>query len=150
VTTLGGFGEKMEASRLNRCTNISSVKKLEKIWKAKLPLKIKIFMCLIHQNSILTKDKLLRRGWNRDSKCMFCREDESVLHLFFECSMAKYIWSMVVIVMGATAGPLLLTSFGTEWKFLYPASKSSIWWDWPGFAGLFGEPEIMYALKEKM
>jgi len=58
VTTLGGFGEKMEASRLNRCTNTSSVKKLEKIWKAKLPLKIKIFMCLIHQNSILTKDNL--------------------------------------------------------------------------------------------
>jgi hypothetical protein len=29
--------------------------------------------------------------------------------------------------MGATAGPLLLTSFGTGWKFLYPASKSSIW-----------------------
>jgi len=96
----------------------------KKIWKTKLPLKIKIFMWLIQQNSILTKDNLLKRGWNGDSKCMFCREDESIIHLFFECSMAKYVWSMVAMVVGGDCRP---SSFHQFWywvkKFMPRAEK---------------------------
>jgi len=87
----------------------------KKIWKTKLPLKIKIFMWLIQQNSILTKDNLLKRGWNGDSKCMFCREDESIIHLFFECSMAKYVWSMVAMVVGGDCRP---SSFDQFWYWV--------------------------------
>jgi hypothetical protein len=34
----------------------------KRIWKAKIPEKIKIFMWLIEQNDILTKDNLLERN----------------------------------------------------------------------------------------
>jgi hypothetical protein len=33
------------------------------IWKAKLPLKIKIWLWLIEHNAILTKDNLAKRNW---------------------------------------------------------------------------------------
>jgi hypothetical protein len=35
----------------------------KRIWKAKIPLKIKIFLWLVEQNAILTKDNLIKRKW---------------------------------------------------------------------------------------
>ena len=61
------------------------------IWKAKLPLKIKIWMWLINHNAILTKDNLLKRNWLGDPTCAFGNETETIPHIFFECPMAKYI-----------------------------------------------------------
>jgi hypothetical protein len=55
------------------------------IWKAKIPLKIKIFMWLVSQNVILTKDNLIKRRWKGNSSCAFCSENENGGHLFFEC-----------------------------------------------------------------
>lgn len=95
----------------------------KKIWKAKLPLKIKILMWLIHQNSILTKNNLSRRGWNGDSKCMFCRENESILHLLFECSMAKYVWSIVEMVVGGDCKPSSFDQFCYWVKIFIPRAE---------------------------
>lgn len=52
------------------------------IWKAKVPLKIKIFMWLLENNNILTKDNLIRRNWKGDKFCAFCNEEETIDHLF--------------------------------------------------------------------
>lgn len=40
-------------------------------WKVKLPLKIKVFMWLVHRNSILTRDNLLHGGWKGPNGCVF-------------------------------------------------------------------------------
>ena len=66
--------------------------------KAKIPPKIKIFLQLIEQNVILTKDNLIKR------KC-------EVL-LSFDCSMARYIWSLILIalVVGTNCRPTSLSS----------------------------------------
>jgi hypothetical protein len=84
----------------------------KKIWRAKIPLKIKIFMWLIHQNAILTKENLLKRKWQGDPKCRFCSDPESINHLFFECPMAKFSWSLIAMVVGADCRP---TSFAQFW-----------------------------------
>jgi hypothetical protein len=55
----------------------------KKIWKAKIHLKIKIFMWLVSQNVILTKDNLVKRKWKGSTTCAFCNENESSQHLFF-------------------------------------------------------------------
>jgi len=85
------------------------------IWKAKIPLKIKIWMWLIEHNAILTKDNLSRRNWVGDSKCAFCNGDETILHLFFGCNMAKYVWSLVAFVIGADNRP---SSFDQYWVWI--------------------------------
>ena len=71
----------------------------------------------------LTKDNLLKRGWNGDSKCMFCREDESIIHLFFECSMAKYVWSMVAMVVGGDCRPSSFDQFWYWVKIFMPRAE---------------------------
>ena len=62
------------------------------IWKAKMSLKIKIWMWLINHNAILTKDNLFKRNWLGDPACYFCSETESRDHLFFQCSVSKVVW----------------------------------------------------------
>lgn len=74
----------------------------KKIWKSKTPLKIKVFMWLIEQNAILTKDNLNKRNWHGSLRCKFCTENESIIHLFFDCSLSKYVWSLMALVLGAS------------------------------------------------
>lgn len=61
------------------------------MWKVKIPPKIKVFLWLMSNNSVLTKDILLRRGWIGSEACPFCGKDEYVDHLFFTCSIAILI-----------------------------------------------------------
>jgi hypothetical protein len=65
------------------------------IWKAKIPDKVKIFMWLVAQKSILTKDNLIKRKGN--PTCYFCGAAETVEHLLFECPVAKFVWGVVAI-----------------------------------------------------
>ncbi|KAJ4809797.1 Ribonuclease H-like superfamily protein [Rhynchospora pubera] len=64
------------------------------IWLAKVPLKIKLFCWLVLQNRILTQDNLEKRGWHGPNKCLFCRDIETVNHLFCTCSFWKRSWDL--------------------------------------------------------
>lgn len=81
------------------------------LWKAKLPLKIKIFMWLVFHNAILTKDNLVKRKWKGNKTCFFCNNDETIDHIFFECIVARYVWSMVAFVFGVKCRPNSLEQF---------------------------------------
>lgn len=78
---------------------------INKSGSAKVPLKIKFFMWLIQHNAILTKDNLLKRKWQGDKRCCFHSGDENINNLFFDCSLAKYVWSLVAMVLGADCRP---------------------------------------------
>ena len=86
--------------------------KNKNLWKAKIPLKIKVFMWLVKSNAILTKDNLSKKGWQGDQTCSFCSTPETIEHLFFGCAMARYCWSLVSIVIGADCRP---SSFSQFW-----------------------------------
>jgi zinc-binding in reverse transcriptase len=64
-------------------------------WTATIPLKIKIFLWLVKQNKILTKDNLRKRGWIGNNTCVFCNEIETVDHLFLHCSITICIWTWI-------------------------------------------------------
>jgi hypothetical protein len=70
------------------------------IWKAKMPLKIKIFMWYLHSGVLVTKDNLLKCNWKGNAKCSFCTQNETIDHLFFHCQLAKFIWRLVRITCG--------------------------------------------------
>lgn len=71
------------------------------IWKGKTPQKIKIFMWLMANNALLTKDNLIKRKWKGDSHCAFCDQAENINHLFFTCAVARAIWIVVAQYIGA-------------------------------------------------
>ena len=73
------------------------------VWKIKVPLKIKIFLWYLQKGVTLTKDNLLKRRWKGGSKCCFCPKDETIQHLFFECHMAKFVWTAIFFAFGVRA-----------------------------------------------
>jgi hypothetical protein len=95
----------------------------KQIWKAKIPLKIKIFMWLTLHNATLTKDNLLISKWKGSPSCVFCQEDESVLNLFFECPVSKYIWSILAYIFGATVRPTSFVQFWVWIKSCLPSGR---------------------------
>jgi hypothetical protein len=73
--------------------------------KGKIPAKIKNFLCLMTNEAILTKENLRKRKWQGDPSCVFCSCVETTSHLFFQCPVAKVIWSIVAKCFGATNIP---------------------------------------------
>lgn len=76
-----------------------------------MPLKIKIFMWLMSQDAILTKDNFCKRKWKGNSDCAFYAEKETVNHLFFECSTTKYIWSLMAYSLGTDCRPMNMDQY---------------------------------------
>jgi len=90
------------------------------IWKSKIPLKIKTFVWLTQQGAILTRDNLMKRNWHGDGSCNFCQEQETAMHLFFTCPVAKYIWSLVAYVLEANCRPGSFDQFWLWTKAFLP------------------------------
>jgi hypothetical protein len=76
------------------------VRRDQTVWKLKMPLKIKIFSWYLRRGVILTKGSLTKRNWNDNRKCVFCLDDESIQHLFFDYHYAKFIWRVVSFTFG--------------------------------------------------
>lgn len=98
------------------------------IWKGKIPAKIKIFLLLMTNDAILTKDNLLKRNWKGDPTCYFCNYTEDISHLFFQCCVAKTIWAVVAKCFGANTIPRNLNQCW-QWcnKWLPFDKKYHVW-----------------------
>lgn len=79
----GNLGQFSVKSVYNAMTRSDSGPYHKKIWKGKVPAKIKKFLWLIMNDAILTKDNMLKRKWVGDPTCYFCNQDETLSHLFF-------------------------------------------------------------------
>jgi len=62
-------------------------------------------MWLLENNAVLTKDSLIRRKWSGSPTCYFCSSAENTDHLFFQCPVAKVLWGLVGLCLGATNIP---------------------------------------------
>jgi hypothetical protein len=65
------------------------------IWSAKLPLKIKIFLWQICNDKIQSADQLARKNWAGPTDCKLCGSFENTEHIFTQCVLAKFGWSVL-------------------------------------------------------
>jgi hypothetical protein len=86
----------------------------DKLWKLKIPLKIKVFGWYLCKGVVLTKDNLAKRNWHGSKKCVFCPQDETIKHLFFQCHFARSIWS-VIQVNSTLIPPCSITNIFGNW-----------------------------------
>jgi hypothetical protein len=103
--TVGTAGRFSVKSVYNAMTFNDSGPSHSKIWKSKIPAKIKIFLWLLLNNAVLTKDNLIKRKWVGNPTCYICNQIESASHLFFQCSTAKAVWAIVARCIGANNVP---------------------------------------------
>jgi hypothetical protein len=67
------------------------VDKNKKLWKMKMPLKIRIFGCYLHRGLTLTKDNHVKHNWLLSMQCVLYHHNETIKHLFFQCRFASCI-----------------------------------------------------------
>jgi hypothetical protein len=70
-----------------------------------LPHKIKVFLWLVLKNKILTKDNLRKRNWQDSLDCVFCGLPESINHLFFQCSVSRFVWRIIQTALDFHSSP---------------------------------------------
>jgi hypothetical protein len=107
-------------------------------------MKVKVFMWLAVRKSILTKDMLQPRGWRGDEKCQFCGGNETIIHLFFSCPLARYIWNLASCVNSFKNKPVSVQHLLGGWMrdsrksefFLVTVGVAAILW-------VFGKQGIM-------
>ena len=64
------------------------------LWKLHIPSKIKVFAWRALHDILPTRVNLMRRKIVDDGTCQLCqRENETVLHVLWECSVAKDVWA---------------------------------------------------------
>jgi hypothetical protein len=85
------------------------------LWKSKLPQKIKVFLWLVIRNKILTKDNLRKRNWKGSDECCFFGGMESIDHLFFKCSVDRFVWRVVQIALNLDYIPKNIDEVCDSW-----------------------------------
>lgn len=95
-----------------------------RIWKSKIPYKIKIFMWLLEKGAVLTKDNMVKRKWVGDPSCRFCDCVETPEHLFFQCVTARVVWSITAQCFGARNIPNCINQFWPWIKTHLPNGNS--------------------------
>lgn len=69
----------------------------ETIGKIRAPNKVKAFLWLLVRKSILTLDNLQRRGWIGPGRCTLCQNEDSINHLFRECTFLIQVLSRIKV-----------------------------------------------------
>ncbi|CAN1325280.1 Putative ribonuclease H protein At1g65750 [Linum perenne] len=90
------------------------------IWNKQVPTKVACFIWQVAHGSISTIDNLRRRGLQIPNRCIMCGYDaESIRHLFFECSFAVHVWSLLSSRL-SLFGPIpgAMTGILAAWKGL--------------------------------
>ena len=66
-----------------------------KVWKNKVPTKVRCFSWLVARRACLTHEKLQRRGFEIASWCSLCNEtNETNSHLFLHCKVTAQLWAI--------------------------------------------------------
>jgi len=69
------------------------------LWKLGCPPRMIFFAWLVFNNRNLTWDNLRKRNWHGPSRCSMCEsEEETNLHMFFQCISSQEIWYELAIL----------------------------------------------------
>lgn len=142
--TYAGFNWKLHVSGLfsvkSKYDDIVNVKhsfRTNFIWKLRVLLKIKNFLCYICSGVVLTKDNLAKHKWNGSNKCCYGDEDETIQHLLLSCPFARLLWRTVHVAFNL---PPLTSISNMFWNWLATLSaklKAQIQWGCLLYVGQF-------------
>jgi hypothetical protein len=82
----------------------------------KIPLKTKKIGWYLRRGVILTKNNLVKWNWKGNTQCVFCHQDETINHLFFNCRFARTIWSLIQVASSLYPPTSVANIFG-NWLY---------------------------------
>lgn len=84
------------------------------LWKNLIPQENHVFLWLVLYNKILTHDNLAKHRHIANPTCVFCNEDESIQHLFFDYVVARHVWRFVSKAFNMES-PTCFTDVSCHW-----------------------------------
>ncbi|KAJ9678923.1 hypothetical protein PVL29_020968 [Vitis rotundifolia] len=73
------------------------------IWSICVPTKVSFFAWEAYWGKVLTLDQLKKRGRSLANRCfLYCMEEESIDHIFIQCSKARVLWELLFALFGVT------------------------------------------------
>jgi hypothetical protein len=105
----------------------ASVAHFKDIWAAKLPLKIRIFTWQLALNRLPTSALISARNGPGTGRCSLCGEVEDASHIFFNCSMAKFLWAVTRLLLGCNWSPANFPQFYSLVSSLLGRHKRTTW-----------------------
>ena len=85
--------------------------RMQRLWKSKLPMKIKVFLWLAFQDRLPTGIVLKRRNWKGDDRCVVCKVIETSDHIFCHCPLAKFVWACALEALNWDRLPTSMRDF---------------------------------------
>jgi hypothetical protein len=104
-------GEFTVNSMYNKLSQGASVAHFKDLWVAKLPLKIKIFSWQLALGRLPSSELIASRHGPASGRCALCNRPEDVNHIFFSCSPARFMWSVVRQLLGCSWSPTSFAQF---------------------------------------
>jgi hypothetical protein len=98
------------------------------MWKAGCPLKQKKFLWFVSGGRFSRPLRL--RGWTGVEFCVTCGEREDVDHILCSCPVAKFVWTMICPVLGASRLPRNRDEFVNIFVSKGRGSGNLITWFW--------------------
>jgi hypothetical protein len=74
------------------------------VWQLDAPPRLHMFLWLLANDKLLTRNNLAKRRHVDDLTCLFCSESETCRHLFFDCLVAKLVWSGISDLLNVSVG----------------------------------------------
>jgi hypothetical protein len=92
-----------------------SCRMAKKVWKCKIPLKIKVFVWKVLQDRVQTAQQLKNRMWKGSEFCSVCGKCEYLDHMLFKCPLAVFLWVFVSEALGWQGYPRSMEDLLSNW-----------------------------------
>lgn len=90
-------------------------RRAQKLWKSKMPNKLKVFLWQAFQDRLPTKVEMKKKGWKGQVNCILCNKPEDGDHIFFNCIMARFVWASIKEALGWDKSPTSVNDFLYNW-----------------------------------
>jgi hypothetical protein len=74
------------------------------VWQLDVPPRLHVFLWLLANDKLLTRNNLTKRRHVDDLTCLSCSDSETCRHLFFDCFVAKLVWSGISDLLNVSVG----------------------------------------------
>lgn len=98
----------------------------QKLWKSRIPLKVKVFVWLLYQDRLPTAVNLKTKNWKGNVNCSLCGVPEDTNHIFFNCVLAKFTWTCTKEFLNWDKIPESLEGFQMHWLDVRGANSYQI------------------------
>jgi hypothetical protein len=112
---------------------------MEKLWKSKLPMKLKVFMWQTYHGRLQTGIVLKKWKWKGNMNYVVCGALETRDHILFSCVPAKFLWISFKEALGWDGTPDSLEDFLDHWHpldVLTIVFRSFLWGQFFGCCGM--------------